>query len=60
MTDDDLWSSSNIESARFSMFSDDLQDKLDEWVAEYEVVKNKKALKRYDPFDIKSSSGSQS
>ncbi|MGN1481685.1 hypothetical protein [Porcipelethomonas sp.] len=56
MTDDDLWSENSIENTRFSMFSDDLQDKLDEWVDEYEVVRNEKAIKRYDPFAIKTDS----
>ncbi|MCI7803702.1 MAG: hypothetical protein MR503_01310 [Oscillospiraceae bacterium] len=52
MTDDDLWSESNVENVRYDMFSDDLQDMLDSWGNEYEVVKNEKAYKRYDPFKI--------
>lgn len=54
MTDDDLWSESNVENVRYDMFSDDLQDMLDSWGNEYEVVKNEKAYKRYDPFKIES------
>lgn len=54
MTDDDLWSESNVENVRYAMFSDDLQDMLDSWGNEYEVVKNEKAYKRYDPFKIES------
>lgn len=54
MTDDDLWSESNVENVRHDMFSDDLQDMLDSWGNEYEVVKNEKAYKRYDPFKIES------
>ncbi len=53
MTDDDLWSEQSIDNTRFDMFSDDLQDKLDEWVSGYSIDKNKKAYKRYDPFDFK-------
>lgn len=37
-------------------FSDDLQDKLNEWVAGYSIEKNEKAYKRYDPFDFKTAS----
>ena len=53
MDEDDLWSESNVDSVRYKMFSDDLQDMLDSWGEEYEVVKNDKAYKRYDPFKIK-------
>jgi hypothetical protein len=56
LTDDDLWSESGIESTRFSMFSDDLQDKIDSWVASYTIDKNEKAYKRYNPFDVKTDS----
>lgn len=56
MTDDDLWSEQAIDSTRFDMFSDDLQNKLDEWVSAYNIDKNKKAYKRYDPFDFKTPS----
>lgn len=52
MTEDDLWSETNVENVRYDMFSDDLQDMLDSWGNEYEVVKNEKAYKRYDPFKI--------
>ena len=58
MTDDDLWTETNADNVRYTMFSDDLQDMLDSWGKEYEVVKNEKAYKRYDPFDIKSDSDS--
>lgn len=58
MTDDDLWTETNADNVRYAMFSDDLQDMLDSWGKEYEVVKNEKAYKRYDPFDIKSDSHS--
>lgn len=53
MDEDDLWSESNVDSVRYRMFSNDLQDMLDSWGEEYEVVKNDKAYKRYDPFKIK-------
>lgn len=53
MTDDDLWSESTIENVRYEMFSDKLQDKIDEIGDEYEVEKNEKSYKKYDPFDIK-------
>lgn len=56
MTDDDLWSETSAKSTRFNMFSDDLQDKLNEWVASYSIDKNEKAYKRYDPFDFKTES----
>lgn len=56
MTDDDLWSEQSVDSTRFDMFSDDLQDKLDEWVSGYNIDKNEKAYKRYDPFDFKTES----
>lgn len=39
MDEDDLWSESNVDSVRYKMFSDDLQDMLDSWGEEYEVVK---------------------
>ena len=53
MTDEDLWSETSANSTRFNMFSDDLQDKLNEWVAGYSIEKNEKA---YDPFDFKTAS----
>lgn len=53
MTEDDLWSEDGVENVRYEMYSDDLQDLLDTWGDEYEVVKNEKAYKRYNPFDIK-------
>lgn len=56
MTDEDLWSETSANSTRFNMFSDDLQDKLNEWVAGYSIEKNEKAYKRYDPFDFKTAS----
>ncbi len=52
MTEDDLWTESNVENVRYDMFSDDLQDMLESWGNEYEVVKNEKAYKRYDPLKI--------
>lgn len=52
MTDEDLWSESRVDNVRYAMFSDDFQDMLDSWGNEYEVVKNEKAYKRYDPFKI--------
>ena len=39
MTDEDLWSETSANSTRFNMFSDDLQDKLNEWVAGYSIEK---------------------
>lgn len=52
MNVDDLWSETGVDNVRYSMFSKDLQDLLDSWGDEYEVVKNKKAYKRYDPFKV--------
>ncbi len=52
MTDTDLWDENGVEVVRYEMFSDDLQDLIDTWSDEYEVVKNEKAYKRYDPFKI--------
>lgn len=53
MNEDDLWSENGVSNIRYEMFSDDLQDMLDSWGDEYEVLKNEKAYKRYDPFKIK-------
>lgn len=52
MTDEDLWDETGVEDVRYEMFSDEFQDMLDSWGDEYEVVKNKKAYKKYDPFKI--------
>lgn len=54
MVEDDLWNETTIDNTRYDMFSDDFQDMVDSWGSEYEVVKNEKAYKRYDPFDISS------
>ncbi len=51
MTDEDLWTESAIDSARFSMYSDELQDKLDEWSTQITVIANSDALERYGVFD---------
>lgn len=56
MTDEDLWSETGVEDVRYEMFSDEFQDMLDSWGDEYEVVKNKKAYKKYDPFKIDTNS----
>lgn len=53
MTEEDLWNESNVESVRFALFSDALQENLDEWVAALEMTINQKAIDRYGPFDYK-------
>lgn len=53
LTDDDLWSESIIDRFRWAEYSDDFQDKLDEWVKELNLLLNKKAADRYDPFAYK-------
>ncbi len=52
MTEEDLWTETSVENVRYTMFSDELQDMLDSWGNEYEVVKNDRAYKRYDPFNV--------
>ena len=42
------------------MYSDAYMDKMDEWTAAQKVEVNKRAVKRYDPFDIELSFDSQS
>lgn len=49
LTEDDLWNENNVDSIRFDLYSEDLQELLDTLGNEYEVVKNKKAFNRYDP-----------
>lgn len=56
MTDEDLWDEEGVEDVRYEMFSDEFQDMLDSWGDEYEVVKNKKAYKKYDPLKIETNS----
>ncbi|MGN0620485.1 MAG: hypothetical protein ACI4I9_01350 [Porcipelethomonas sp.] len=53
INEDDLWSENNVESVRNTMFSDEFQDLLDGWADACSIVRNDKAYKRYDPFDIK-------
>lgn len=52
MNDDDLWTEGSTTSVRSEMFSDDMEDMIKSWGGEYEVVKNKRAYKKYDPFKI--------
>ncbi len=51
MTEDDLWSENAVDSERFEMYSDALQEKIDEWVAELALSINQDAIDRYEPFD---------
>lgn len=51
MTEDDLWSENAVDSERFEMYSDALQEKIDEWVEALEVSLNEDAIDRYEPFD---------
>lgn len=51
MTEDDLWSETAVESQRFSMYSDSMQEDIDGWVAELKIEINQDAVDRYEPFD---------
>ena len=53
LTDDDLWTESTIENQRFSKYSENMQDKIDEWADALNVDLNEAAVKRYGPFDFK-------
>lgn len=59
MTDDDLWSETAVDNTRYIMFNDDMEDQITDWGKSYEVVKNDRAYKRYDPFNIDDSTDSQ-
>ena len=60
MTADDLWTEDRVQSVISQMYSDAYMDKMDEWTAAQKVEVNKRAVKRYDPFDIELSFDSQS
>lgn len=60
MTADDLWTEDRVQSVISQMYSDAYMDKMDEWTAAQTVEVNKRAVKRYDPFDIELSFDSQS
>ena len=60
MTADDLWTEERVQSVISQMYSDAYMDKMDEWTAAQTVEVNKRAVKRYDPFDIELSFDSQS
>lgn len=51
MTEDDLWTESVSESQRFSMYSEDFQADIDEWVSQLRINLNHDAFDRYKPFD---------
>lgn len=53
LTDDDLWNETTISNQRFSKYSKDMQNKIDEWAKLLNVDVNEAAVKRYDPFDFK-------
>ncbi len=52
MTEDDLWTDTVIDNWIYTMFFDDFDDMLDDWMAAQTVEKNDRAIKRYNPFDI--------
>ena len=60
MTADDLWTEDRVQSVISQMYSNAYMDKMDEWTAAQKVEVNKRAVKRYDPFDIELSFDSQS
>lgn len=58
MTEDDLWSEDNVDSVITQMYKDKFDDKVDEWSSDLNIEENKRAIKRYDPFEIDFSSQS--
>lgn len=60
LTDDDLWTEGTINRQRWAMYKDDFQEKLDEWVKDLNLLLNKKAAERYNPFSYKASSSTNS
>ena len=51
MTEDDLWSESIIENTIAQRYSQDFEDMMKAIGDKYSLSKNKKAYRRYDPFD---------
>ena len=52
MTSDDLWTSSQIESTRQSLYYQDFQDLMEEWANNLTVTRNNKAFRRYKVLDL--------
>ena len=52
MTDDDLWTSSAIESVRQEMYYDKFLEKLDKIAKDLPVTRNESAFRRYKVLDI--------
>lgn len=51
MTSDDLWTETAIYSERSSLYSEPMQDKIEEWANALNLTINEDAVDRYDPFD---------
>lgn len=52
MNEDDLWTESQMESVRSTLYSEDFEDMVEEWAKNYSEERNDRAYKRYDPFDL--------
>jgi hypothetical protein len=56
MTEDDLWTESQVTTVVSQKYADTFEDMLLGWCDEQNVEKNDRAIKRYDPFKIDMSS----
>ena len=52
MTADDLWSESNVESVRQTIYGDAFDAKVEEWAKGYTEERDSAAYRRYDPLDL--------
>lgn len=52
MTEEDLWTSNQIESTRNDLYYKDFQNLMEEWGGALDVKKNEKAFRRYKVLDI--------
>lgn len=52
MTEDDLWSESQIYNIEIKLYDDDFQDMVTEWASALNCEMNAAAVKRYDPFKL--------
>lgn len=52
MTEDDLWSKSNVETVRQTIYGDAFDAKVEEWGKGYQEERYSAAYRRYDPLDL--------
>ena len=52
MTEDDLWSESNVENVRYAIYGEAFDQKVEDWAKGYQEERYAAAYRRYDPLDL--------